>query len=165
MIEVVRSNILDAKEKYIAHQINAISNRAAGLADQLFQRFPHSNCYKGRPFPYKAVGKDFPGHCLVSGDGIKERFVIGIVGQYYPGKPLNENSLLDSSIVREGYFNRCLIEISNMENVESIAFPSKIGCGLAGGNWDHYFRMLETFEILIKEKQNTRVVLYDYMQA
>ena len=30
---------------------------------------------------------------------------------------------------------------------QNFAFPYKIGCGLAGGNWDHYLPMIEDFTV------------------
>jgi O-acetyl-ADP-ribose deacetylase (regulator of RNase III) len=160
MIEIIKGNLLDAKEKYICHQTNSTSKNASGLAHYLFERYPYANFYKNRPCPYVATGQDLPGHCIIKGDGIKDRLIIGAMGQYYPGAP-HENSLIDSSKVREGYFNRCLVEITHMENVESIAFPLRIGCGIAKGNWDNYLRALEAFAIGIKNEQGARVVIYD----
>lgn len=165
MIEIIKGNILDAKEKYIAHQCNAVSNQAGGLAHYIFKKFPYADIYKGRPFPYKASGINFPGHCVIKGDGLKDRFVINIIAQYYPGTPRPGGNLLDGPHVREGYFNRCLFEISRMENIDSIAFPLNIGCGMAGGDWEKYNRMIQAFAIGIKLKQNARIVFYDYEQA
>lgn len=161
MITTIKGNLLDATEKYIAHQCNSVSNQAGGLAYHIFQRFPYANIYAGRPYPYTAVGQNLPGHCVIKGDGIKERFVINMLAQYYPGKPISETSLLDSSIVREGYFNRCLVEIAHMKDIETIAFPMRIGCGMAGGNWTNYLRALTAFAIGAEKEQGTRVVIYD----
>ena len=36
-------------------------------------------------------------------------------------------------------------KITKIENLKSIAFPFKIGCNLAGGNWNNYLNMLEAF--------------------
>lgn len=161
MLQIVKGDLLESKEKYIAHQCNAISNQAGGLAHYIFEKFPYANIYAGRPYPYKAAGSNFPGHCIIRGDGLKNRFVINMIAQYYPGSSPNENSLLDSSKVREGYFSRCLVEISRMENIESIALPLGIGCGLAGGNWDNYLKMLKSFAIHMNKIQNTKVIIYD----
>jgi O-acetyl-ADP-ribose deacetylase (regulator of RNase III) len=161
VIEFVKGDILDAKEKYIAHQTNSVSNQAAGLAHHIFLKYPYANIYSHRPYPYKATGQDLPGHCVIRGDGLKDRLIVAIMGQYFPGSPKSQTSLLDSSIVREGYFNRCLVELSHMNNIESIAFPKNVGCGLAGGNWTNYLRMLEAFAIGLKQNQGARVVVYD----
>lgn len=165
MIKIIKDSILDAKEKYIVHQCNAVTNQAGGLAYYIFKKFPYADIYKHRPFPYRATGDDFPGHCVIKGDGINERFVINLIGQYFPGKPANENSLLDSEKVREGYFYRCLNQISKMKNIESIAFPIFIGCGMAKGNWNNYLRMIKAFALDVRSRQNISVVIYDNEDA
>jgi O-acetyl-ADP-ribose deacetylase (regulator of RNase III) len=159
--QIVKGDLLEAKEKYIAHVCNAVSNQAGGLAHYIFKRFPFSDIYRSRPFPYKATGDDFPGHCIIKGDGKKERYVINMIAQYYPGSPKNPISLLDGFLAREGYFNTCLKQILHIQDVESIAFPFAIGCGLAKGNWANYMNMIEAFAIELKDMQNGRVVIYD----
>jgi O-acetyl-ADP-ribose deacetylase (regulator of RNase III) len=164
MIEIIKGNLLEAKEKYIAHQVNSVSNQAGGLAYYLFQKFPYANIYKDRPYPYKATQRDLPGQCVIKGDGVKDRFLINMIAQFYPGTPVNVMHLLDGNLVREGYFNQCLHAICRIDNVESIAFPKNIGCGLAGGDWKNYLHMLESFAVRINDKQNVKVVIYDYEQ-
>jgi hypothetical protein len=50
-----------------------------------------------------------------------------------------------------------------IEKLESIAFPWRIGCGAAGGNWEKYMKMIEGFseyvdgEVLIYRKEDFRV--------
>jgi len=161
MFEIVKGDLLEAKEKYIAHQCNATSNQAGGLAHYLFKRFPYANIYKHRPYPYKPTGPDFPGHFVLTGNGIDQRFVINMLAQYYPGDPVGDASLLDSRKKREAYFTSCLVSMAQIKNMESIAFPFKIGCGLAGGDWDTYLKMLQVFDIGVNMKQNVRVVVYD----
>jgi O-acetyl-ADP-ribose deacetylase (regulator of RNase III) len=152
-MKTINGNILDAKEQFIGHQCNCVSRGALGLAKSLFDRFPQSNIYSHRPYPYVAKGDDLPGHIVIRGN------VIGLLAQYYPGRS-NEKSLIDSSIVREGYFWQCLRQIAKIENLESIAFPFRIGCGLSAGNWGKYYKMLEWFDQIVYDKQKTNVVIY-----
>jgi hypothetical protein len=42
-------------------------------------------------------------------------------------------------------------------NIISIAFPYKIGCGLAGGKWEDYESMIYKFA---KENPNIKVKIY-----
>lgn len=153
MIEIVHGNLLDAKEKYIAQQCNCISKKAAHLAFDVFKRFPYADIYSTRP------NTDKPGTIVIKGDGDSQRYVINMLGQYYPGSPKYPNSALDGSKIRENYFYKCLLEIAKIKNLESIAFPYKIGCGAAGGDWKHYFANLNNFEKYVS-KQGTKVVLY-----
>jgi O-acetyl-ADP-ribose deacetylase (regulator of RNase III) len=159
MIRIVNGSLLDANEKYIGHQCNSVSNRASGIARSIFDTFPFSNIYSHRPYPYTAKREDFPGQIVVCGDGQSQRLIINIIAQYYPGAA-HQNSLLDSSEVREGYFNVCLHEIAKIEKLESIAFPFLIGCGLASGNWEHYLIMLEAFAQRVWDEQKATTTLY-----
>lgn len=162
MLEVVKGNLLDATEKYIAHQCNAVSNQAGGLAYYIFKKFPYADIYKNRPYPYKPVGPNFPGACFISGNGTSKRYVINMIAQYYPGGPLDGGNLLDGASKREFYFSQCLRTISYMlDGGDSIAFPFHIGCGLAAGNWKNYYRMLESFSIKVNTNKKVRVAIYD----
>jgi len=151
MIEIVRGNLLDAKEKYLAHQCNCITKKAAHLSFDVFKRFPYADIYAGRP------NADRPGTIVVKGDGNSQRYVINMLGQYYPGSPKYPNSTLDGSTIREKYFYQCLLEIYKIKDLESIAFPYRVGCGAAGGKWNNYLGNLENFS---KYRDDAIVKLY-----
>jgi O-acetyl-ADP-ribose deacetylase (regulator of RNase III) len=161
MVEIINGDILEAKEKYIVHQCNSVSNQAGGLAHYLFKKFPHADIYSGRPYPFKVNASNFPGNIIIKGNGKDQRFVINAIAQYYPGRSINDIQLLDGRNIREGYFRMCLTKISKIENLESIAFPIRIGCGLAGGDWKNYKMMIELFAISAKTLHDTKVVIYD----
>lgn len=155
-MKIINGNILDAEEQFIGHQCNSVSNKSAGLASELFKKFPEANIYQNRPYPYIAKGDDLPGHTVIRGK------IVALIAQYYPGKA-NENSLIDSAKVREGYFWQCLREIAKIEKLKSIAFPVGIGCGMAQGNWEHYCKMIENFEKIANTFHKVDVVLYRLM--
>lgn len=160
MIEIIKGSLLDAKEKFIAHSCNAASNQAGGLAHYVYKKFPHADIYSNRPFPFKASVGNFPGHVMVRGNGSDKRYVINMIAQLYPGTPNYPLSLLDGLKTREGYFKRCLWQISLIEKLESIAFPVNI-CDTAGGNWDNYFTMLNLFAVNVNNYQPVKVFIYD----
>lgn len=155
MITQLVGDLLASPEQYIAHQCNCVSQYSSGLARHLFDRFPYANTYAGRTEPNQ------PGTIQVLGNGTNERLVINLYAQYYPGYPVKGN--WDSQEAREQYFSDCLNAIAglkygaNFPKLESIAFPSGIGCGLAGGDWEHYSKMLEDFANAYKD---VKVVLY-----
>jgi len=154
MIEIVTSNLLDAKEKYICHICNCVSHSAAGVAKQLFLKYPYSNDYVNR----KSVTT--PGTINIKGNGKDQRYIVNLFAQYYPGKSKYENSLLDGIMARERFFSECLTLLSYTKNLESIAMPFNIGCGLAGGNWERYYSIIEKFAIDIHKSQGAIVKLY-----
>ena len=61
----------------------------------------------------------------------------------------------DNQRNREKWFQKCLHELGKWDYYQNFAFPYKIGCGLAGGNWDHYFSMIQDFAV----KYNKHVTL------
>jgi len=138
-MKITIDNLFEASEKYICHQCNCITNRAAHLAADMFQRFPHANIYAERTKP------DNPGTIIIRGNGKDQRFVIALLAQYYPGRPKYPDGDRDGYLARRLYFRSCLNEILKIPNLESIAFPEKIGCSAAGGDWGQYQNMIEEF--------------------
>ena len=132
---------------FIAHQTNCISTFALGLAKNIFDIFPWSNIYHSHTIR-------IPGKIIVCGNGKDQRFIVNMMGQKYPGKS-------DSKEQKLIWFRQCLNEISlftrTFKNV-SIAFPYKIGCGMAGGQWSDYLSILELFA---NTHPNICVVIYN----
>jgi O-acetyl-ADP-ribose deacetylase (regulator of RNase III) len=154
MIEVITGDLFEAPEQYICHQCNCVTNRAAHLAKDVFERFPYADIYSGR------VSPDAPGTVIIKGNGQDQRYVAALLGQYYPGFPKYPDSALDGPKVREKYFHRALIHLAKTPGLQSIAFPWKIACGAAGGNWEHYLGTLENFAKYVEATQGTKVVIY-----
>lgn len=158
--EIVHGNLLEAKEQYICHQCNCISDYAAGLAKQIFQRFPYSDiysCRKDYPMEFRPLSWEKPGSIITKGDGDSQRYVINMLCQISPGK-YKQSYTTDSYENRLKYFQMALDKISRLKGLNSVAFPYGIGCGLAGGNWDDYYSMLEKLSL----KVNAKVRIYKY---
>lgn len=154
MIEIITGDLLNATEKYIAHQTNCVSDGgAAGVARAIFDKYPYADCYSSR------IEASEPGTIDVRGNGQDERLVVNLHAQYYPGNPKYPHSSKDGFEVREKFFHKCLIKVARIENLESIAFPWRIGCGIAGGVWERYLGTLNNFAHHV-EKQGVKVVIY-----
>jgi len=151
---IIRGDLLEAKEKYLAHQTNCVTNRAAHLSAAVFDAFPFADIYSERRRPSR------PGTIVIRGDGKKERFVINMLGQVFPGAPGPHNPEVDGGAKREDYFDRCLEKISKITELETVAFPHRIGCGAAGGDWPAYREMLKNFAAFVHKDQGARVVVY-----
>ena len=85
----------------------------------------------------------------------------------------HKNKKLDTRTNRLRYFKSCLTEliedlnfmscISRLDNssptITKICFPFRIGCGLAGGVWEHYQQAIDDFSrnvnqsVIIAKKQ------------
>jgi O-acetyl-ADP-ribose deacetylase (regulator of RNase III) len=154
MIETVFGNIFESKDKYLCHQTNCITTHAAHLSKDVFTNYPYANIYSNRKSP------DKPGSIIICGDGIEKRYIVNILGQYFPGRPKYPDSELDGYKAREKYFHQCLLKLAKILNLESIAFPMGIGCGATGGNWEWYLGEINLFAKHIYDTQNAKTTIY-----
>jgi len=150
-LKVIEGDLLDSPEQYIAHQCNCLTQRSTGLAKKIFDKFPYANIYKDRTKP------DIMKEIVICGNGDDKRYVINMLSQYYPGVTKYPQSNLDGTEVRKKAFKVCLQKISQIANLQSIAFPYKIGCNLAGGKWEVYRKMIKQFA---EENTNVSVRIY-----
>jgi O-acetyl-ADP-ribose deacetylase (regulator of RNase III) len=158
LITTVEGDLLDAKERYVCHQANCVTGKAAFLAAAVFARFPWADVYRDRAARAQAgpQGRDEPGSIIVRGNGADQRFVIAMLAQVYPGRPKFPDSPRDGFRARQDYFMRCLERVAEVRNLHSVAFPYGIGCGAAGGSWPTYMNMLHEFA----GKTDAKVVIY-----
>lgn len=153
MIKVITGDLMLATEKYIAHQANCVSDGGAGgIARTIFDKYPYADCYSSRK------EKDKPGTIDIRGSG-EQRLIINMFSQYYPGGSRYPDSSLDGVAAREKYFHKCLLRVAKITDLESIAFPWKIGCGIAGGVWAHYLGTLTNFANFVETK-GVKVSIY-----
>lgn len=160
MLHSVKGDLFESKEKYIVHQCNCVTTRAAHLAYHMFRRFPYADVYSPRALhggdkkhaedlmkhPDDVVPqRDTPGDIIIRGNGEDQRYVIALLGQYFPGFPKYPDSKKDGAKARQKYFYQGLWKIANIPSLESVAFPYGIGCGAAGGDWDIYYKILQNF--------------------
>jgi O-acetyl-ADP-ribose deacetylase (regulator of RNase III) len=145
MFNRIVGDILDSKEKYICHQCNSVTIGSAGLARYIFDKYPYADIYsKRRNYETIPIVEELPGNIIICGNGDDQRYIINLIAQFYPSYP-RDDLFYDSTKMRENYFKECLDKIKEIDQLDSIAFPYKIGCGLAGGNWENYEKMIETF--------------------
>lgn len=141
-LKVIEGNLLDSSEQYIAHQCNCLTIHSAGIAHNIFKTFPWANIYIERK---SKKATHHLGEIHVRGDGKEKRFVINMMAQFYPGKTKYPNSKKDGTARREEAFTECLKKIGEIPGLKSIAFPFKIGCNMAGGDWHKYRHMIRLF--------------------
>ena len=154
-LHLISGDLLKCDIQYIVHQCNCVSSNAAHLAEAVFKQFPWSDIYSHRkdydldelPLP-----EELPSNIIIRGDGQSQRYVINLLGQYYPGHVKYPDSKKDGYRARQEYFMQALNKISKIEELEEIAFPYKIGCGAAGGDWQIYLKMINYFASLIDSK-------------
>ena len=147
----VSGNLLDSDTQFVVHQTNCRYKRPGlGLAKHIFQKWPHSDVYSSRAPWVKGTQYDRPGSLAIRGAGFGPtpsckagRGVINLFGQDWQGKKEKAaTSWEESRRMRLGWFEQAVREISRIPGLTSVAFPFKIGCNLAGGDWDAYLRVL-----------------------
>lgn len=155
MITTIEGNLLDAKETYIAHQCNCVTKKVSGyFAKAIFDKWPEANDNEKETWGVFGTVK------IHKVDN--QKYVLNMFTQHNPGGPKEDN---DKD--REVAFGQALLRMADFLTTHSkkhnvpytIAFPYMIGCGLAGGNWDHYLTMLELFEKIVS-LNGGKVVLY-----
>jgi O-acetyl-ADP-ribose deacetylase (regulator of RNase III) len=165
-LNIVHGDILHCDCKFIAHQCNCISERFSGVAYKIFEKYPHVKkevIRTIRQYDKPIRLKLLVGNIVVAGDGKDYPYVINMFGQYAPGAPVQSPYTGDSSISRVKYFINCLnniVDIHSKTKIESIAFPYKIGCGLAQGNWEIYGNLLADFTEIVKKQLDIEVKVY-----
>jgi hypothetical protein len=154
--DIISGNLLDAKEIYICHQCNCVTKTSYGLSKSISNKYVWADLYKIR-----SKNKTTSGEMNTPGTIIKfehpsepDKFhkIICFMSQIGPKKPTARYSTQNDTYEnRKMWFQECL-DILDKDNYESVAMPYGIGCGLAGGKWSEYNKMLEECQ--------TKIVLY-----
>jgi hypothetical protein len=139
MILDVNGNLLQAKEQYIAQQCNCVTTSARGLAQDIANKFPWADVYRERS------KYDVPGTISVKSAPDGDKHVIcmfaqwgpSVCGRYASSYPQHD----DTPTKRIQWFQQCVDAIDALQ-LKVVAVPYMIGCGMAGGKWEHYRKIL-----------------------
>lgn len=132
MLKIIEGNLLSPEcDAWICHQTNCVTSSAAGLAKAIFDKWPHTDVYKDREVP------------SIPGSIVRKDFVINMMAQYYPGAAMSDPPSIQND-KRFEWFRQCLGQMMHLKG--TIAFPWRIGCGIAGGDWDRYLGVIARFE-------------------
>ncbi len=137
----VKGNILDAGHGIICHQVNCRMVMGSGLAKQIRTKWPHvySEYMQLNTWP---VERRF-GLCQIVEIKSKELYVANLFGQLdygrEKGRVYTDTGALGNALnqLRGWHSENCHEDFP-------IWFPFKIGCGLAGGNWNEVQTLLES---------------------
>lgn len=138
MIKIVEGNILDTKEDVICHQVNCMGVMGSGLAKQIRNKYPEvypsyikycKGCKDNDPKNLLGEVQTIP-----CSDG---KIIANLFGQYRYGrdKQYTDYNALKTSL--EG-----ILQVAKMFN-DTIAIPYNLGCGLAGGDWNIVYKIIE----------------------
>ena len=156
MIVEVKGSVLGAQ--CIAHQCNCVTVRAHGLAKTIADQYPWADVYGQRTADgqrHRAKYADTPGTIKVEASKDVDKVVICMFAQWAPGKSGVYLRVypgpVDDAAARLGWFKSCVDSIDALL-LDEVAVPDHIGCGLAGGDWFRYKKLLEA--------ATTRFVVY-----
>lgn len=186
-MQTVKGNLLTFDADVIVQQCNCVTRNSHGLSKAIEAQFPFVDIYRRRAGQgNKTTTPDKPGNCLLfseekddlhlpSSTAVDDTRLTPIVacllGQWGPGKPYAWSKFYDpppqgdkdDASQRLKWFKMALNDLSSKledKDIKTVAFPSKIGCGLAGGDWDVYSEVLEkwsnrqTFKCFIVDFNN-----------
>lgn len=155
-MQYVEGNLLDYP--IIAHQCNCTTTYGAGLYNTVIEKYPFADIYSSgiiREPGNIVVSSNIDNTNIADKNIISNIIVISMLAQVRPGKASRD----DSKKMRLKYFSECLDKMAKL-NLPEIAFPYLIGCGLAGGNWLEYEKLLCDFTrhtpiVVVKLKSRT----------
>jgi len=134
MIKIVDGDILQASENIIAHQVNCMGVMGGGIAKQIREKYPNVFDQYRKFFvnnKFTALGK-----CQI----VKtedNKYIANLFGQNKYGR---DKQYTDYDALKDSLFS---LKVSAKDHNMSIAIPFNIGCGLAGGDWDIVYKMIE----------------------
>lgn len=139
MLYVIEDDIVTGNYDVFCHQVNCKGVMGAGIAKQIRSRYPE--VYREYMSGRKVLGE------------------IGIVRTH-------DDRICVNMFAQDGYgrdrrytdyeaFEKCLLRLqrflSESHRDWKLAFPYKIGCGLAGGDWRVVSKMLQDFSATVPQ--------------
>lgn len=138
IVEYIKGNILDAPQKYIAHGVNCQNVMGSGVAKALFKEYSkiktdyHDFCRDRTS--YELLG-------MVDFVELEDQVHYGIFNcftQEFYG--YGKKKYVDYESIYECF--SYITKFLNTSFYPELAIP-KIGCGLAGGNWEIVSRIID----------------------
>lgn len=151
MIKVVEGDILLAKEEIIGQQVNCQGVMGSGLAKSIRAEYPN-------------VFKEYKEFCDMFDEPIERlgqvnffeveegKYIANLFGQLEYGRDKSVQYTDYKALYRALRFLKNVAKINEM----SVALPYNIGCGLANGDWDTVYgmidRVFEDYEVTLYHK-------------
>lgn len=135
MIRVINGNIFNGTENILCHQTNCIGIMGGGIALQVRNRFPkvfeeYQRCCLNHE-PSQMLGK-----VQFCDTGIPNRVIANCFGQERIGSGLQTDyQALEKALQK--------VHDAAVDKNWSVSIPYNIGCGLAGGDWNIVYGIIE----------------------
>jgi len=153
----IKGDLLTATSPVIAHQCNCRTTAGKGLSQAVFARFPWADIYKDGTIrvPGTVIIRNSTSQANLTSHTIPS--VANLLGQDRPGRP----SPLETAEKRLVWFTSALQYLAvemRSRGWSEVAMPKGIGCGLAGGNWVDYLKVIQEWS----SRERINVVLYNF---
>jgi len=148
---------IQTKAKFLCNLCDCVSigNKGEQNTKKIFEKYAYANCYSDRI----ATNKSIPGTLQIKGDGKKNRYIVNMFIQFYPGQPKYPN---DNIIKRCEWFNACIEKLLEIPNAESFAFPNDIGIYETADYSDRFINLLDDFRKKYYLKNRQIITIVDY---
>jgi O-acetyl-ADP-ribose deacetylase (regulator of RNase III) len=174
IMQIVHQDILTVKNAIICHQVNHEGIMGAGLALQIKKKYPGimmgyiNHC---RLYSFEILKKNgivnfyYPNHDLIY--GINKEYSINniVIANIFGQKEIGGGLQTDYEALKNGMlavFHKAMshkyIKDIHHNYPSDISIPYKIGCGLAGGDWNIVKN--EIIQPLIREFPQIKTTIY-----
>lgn len=137
MIKIVNGDLLQSNLPLIAHQTNCLGVMGAGIAKSIKNKWSRVYTQYVNLCKNLKYSRILLGNCQVCITGDKPiNLVANLFGEYSftESAAPYENRHTDYDALKESLIH--LIAFCKGMNIIEIGIPYKLGCGLAGGDWD-----------------------------
>lgn len=134
MVKIIEGNLLEADVDIICHQVNCKGVMGAGLAKQIKTLYPevyteyYNLCKENNPEKLLGVCQQVSCH--------NGRYVANLFGQlgYGKNKIQTDYKALEQAL--------SIVAQRAIQYEESVGIPYLLGCGLAGGDWNIVYEII-----------------------
>lgn len=144
MLKEIKGNLLDAKEELIGHQVNCCGVMGAGVARQIREQLLQKEQFQ----EYKGLCDSYGSALLGNIQPIllnNRKYVVNLFGE---DEPTGKGRDTDYQALHKSL--KLMAEFALSENL-SIALPGYLGCGLAGGDWNVVYDIIQKVQDVYRD--------------
>lgn len=135
----IKGNLFDSKADVLCHQVNLYGVMGGGIAAEVKEKFPNAYIrYKNFCSDYKFSETMLGVSLIVPTDENQSQYIANCFCQ-------NDFSQ-DGCLTNYEKMRECFIYVTKwmkQNKMKTVAFPYKIGCGIAGGDWNIVEKIIE----------------------
>lgn len=157
MIEYIKGNLLTEKCDIICHQVNCIGVMGAGIAAQIKHKWKNVFEQYASICHIPQHSEDLLGDCqIIKVEDPNISYVANLFGQNLVGR---NGVMTNYQALEEAMQSVVEFVLQEYPNGCTVGFPYKIGCGIAGGNWEIVISIIE--KVFQNTNINVKIVKYN----